>query len=96
MGWKDWSMWVKGGSIGVLVWIVWFQVFVIKESLSETCLPIGLPIGEKCAPFLMVYMQKLLGWFLIIGIFTLIMYSLIGTAAGALIGWILGKRQKKK
>lgn len=54
MGWKALSVWMKGGAIGTitgfLIWFIYFQAFVIRESLKETC----LPIAEGCAPFLIV------------------------------------------
>ena len=92
MGWKELPAWMKGGVIGILAWFVYFQDLVIRDSLSETC----LPLGEGCASFFIVYAQRTIGWFLIIGFFTLIIYSLIGTVLGALIGWIVGKIKQRK
>ncbi len=87
MGWKDLDSWLKGGIIGIIVYILATLVFWI----------IGLIIGAGAffaipsLPSLFVFnfeasagQSSNLFWVIIISI---LVYFLIG----ALIGWIVGK-----
>lgn len=101
MGWKNWSYWLRGGTILSSVFIILFFVLLIIDPVGKIGCSGG---GHPCFPlwffpaFLGIFVAGLFGGFSILGenylllswgifgfIFSFILYFLIG----ALLGWIV-------
>ena len=87
MGWKDWSYWVRGGMIGLLILPLFVILFLLDIEAPIKILPfldfIGLVIcgGKFCQD--------------IGGAIHFLTIPLSIILIGALIGWLVGKFRKK-
>ena len=84
MGWRNWPSWLKGGVIGISLFLLYLLISIISSDLLQLgerafvlALPLFLIAGEGIGTS-----DFLLGL-----IFTIIIYFILG----AFIGWIVGK-----
>lgn len=99
MGWKELPSWVKGGIIGVILFLLSLSLFLVYDSFFGTISIIRL---STAFIFVSAYPVQII-FNLLLGEDNLIEKQLIGCSAflvwlllGTLIGWIVGKVKKKK
>lgn len=100
MGWKDWSYWLKGGVIALIIQILFFLIDSLNGSFLDTriSLPLiiiwilmgSLNLSFGCYNKGVITLSNCTSYIIVSFILNLLLYFLVG----ALIGWIIGKVRK--
>lgn len=98
MGWKAWPSWVKGGEIGLIISLVSLLLISISGNYGED-LPgfLVLLLAYLYFPVVILPTTQIIdnlgnvGGRLLMGLFLLVFYFLVGVV----IGWIVGKLRNK-
>lgn len=83
MAWKDWPAWLKGGLIGEVIGVV------LHLLLNFGPLIIGTLTNNA-------QIMSMSNINISYNVIRIIVYFIIGSVFGALIGWIVGKIKEKK